>query len=146
MDVYAWVWLVLLLGFIILETMTAQLVALWFILGSAAAFFMALLDVPFVWQAAVFFAVSVAALLILRPLVRDKVAVKAVPTNADMVIGRVAVVTEDVDNDLAKGRAEANGLSWSARSLDGAILKKGTKATVYAIDGVKLILQQIKED
>ncbi|MEA4911661.1 MAG: NfeD family protein [Oscillospiraceae bacterium] len=146
MDIYAWVWLALLVGFIILEAATAQLVALWFIIGTAGGFLMALLHISFVWQVVVFVALSIISLLILRPMVKDKITTKAVPTNADMVIGRVAVITEDVDNDLGKGRAEANGLTWSARSLDGAVLKKGTKASVYAIDGVKLILKQFKED
>ncbi len=146
MDIYSWAWLVALVAFIVLETATAQLVSLWFIFGSALAFFASLLDIPFVWQIAVFVAVSVVSLLILRPMVKERVTTKAVPTNADMVIGRVAVVTEEVDNDRGKGRAEANGLTWTARSLDGSVIKKGTKTIVYAIDGVKLILQIIKED
>ena len=145
MDTYAWMWLIILVGFILLEALTAQLVSLWFIVGSAVAFFSSLVGLPIVWQVVLFIGVSILSLFIIRPMVKDKIAPRTVPTNADMAIGKIAVVAEDIDNELGKGRATLDGLTWTARSFDGSIIKKGTRVRVYSIDGVKLIVENIKE-
>ena len=66
---------------------------------------------------------------------------KTQPTNADRCIGETAMVTEDIDNIAGKGRVEVNGISWTARSSDGASFRKGELVTVERIEGVKLIVK-----
>lgn len=66
---------------------------------------------------------------------------KTQPTNADRCIGETAMVTEDIDNIAGKGRVEVNGISWTARSSDGANFRKGELVTVERIEGVKLIVK-----
>ena len=51
------------------------------------------------------------------------------------------MVTEDIDNIAGKGRVEVNGISWTARSSDGANFRKGELVTVERIEGVKLIVR-----
>ena len=48
---------------------------------------------------------------------------------------------EDIDNIAGKGRVEVNGISWTARSSDGANFRKGELVTVERIEGVKLIVK-----
>jgi membrane protein implicated in regulation of membrane protease activity len=134
------IWLCLTVFFIAVEALTSQLVSVWFIIGSMAAFAAAFAGLDVLWQAAVFFAVSVACLLLLRPIARKKAEVDNVPTNADRLIGGVGVVTATIDNTAGLGRVLIDGGEWMARSLTGERLAEKARVTVRAIEGVKLIV------
>lgn len=100
------IWLGLLVLFGILEAATVALVSLWFMAGSLAALIAALCGAGLPVQVGVFLVVSALLLACLRPLVRRYVTPRITATNADSVIGKVAVVTEAVDNIAAPGRRE----------------------------------------
>ena len=127
------VWICAAVLFGIFESLTAQLVSIWFVIGAVAALVSSLAGAEFYVQIIVFIAVSVLMLLITRPLVKKKLIVKSEPTNADRCIGKTATVTEE----------KVDGQIWTARSINSSIIKKGTNVTVEKIDGVKLI---VKED
>ena len=66
------------------------------------------------------------------------------PTNADMYIGKEAVVTEDINNLDAKGLVKVGGSIWSARTeVDNYTIPAGAHVTVIKIEGVKLIVRPI---
>ncbi len=134
------VWLALLVFFVILETATIGLVSLWFAAGALCALLSSYFTENIWLQTTVFLAVSAVTMVVLRPLARKYVFPKIVPTNADRAIGKQAVVTEDIDNLSSTGAAVVFGMAWTARSLDGAPIPKGTTVTVKRIDGVKLIV------
>lgn len=136
------VWICAAVLFGIFESLTAQLVSVWFVIGAVAALVSSLVGAEFYVQIIVFIAVSVLMLLITRPLVK-KLIVKSESTNADRCIGKTATVTEDIDNINATGQVKVDGQIWTARSINSSIIKKGTNVTVEKIDGVKLI---VKED
>lgn len=141
-----WVWLIAIIALIILEAATTQLVAIWFIAGALAALLLSIFSDSVVWQILVFAGVSLVTLFLLRPLAKRRMQTPVVPTNADMVIGKTAVVLETIDNVAAKGRVQVSGLDWSARSRDNIIIEKGSRVGVCAIEGVKLIVVPAKED
>ncbi|MDO4566119.1 MAG: NfeD family protein [Oscillospiraceae bacterium] len=141
-----WLWLLALVFFIILEAATVQMVAIWFMIGSVAAFVCSLLGLGIGWEIAVFIVVSGLSLVMLRPLIKKRVEAERIPTNADMVIGRVGVVSEEINNDEGKGRVRVMNLDWAAQALDGERIKKNAKVNVHAIDGVKLIVVPLKEE
>ncbi|MEG0913142.1 MAG: NfeD family protein [Oscillospiraceae bacterium] len=141
-----WVWLLVLVGLIILESVTVQLVAIWFVPGCIAAMVAVLCNLSAAWQLVLFVVFSGLSLLFIRPILAGKRDTRNIPTNADMVIGKTAVVIETIDNDQAKGRVKVSGLDWTARSYDKSVIEKGSKVGVCAIDGVKLIVIPIKED
>lgn len=138
------VWTALLIIFIIIEAATVQLVTVWFAAGSAGALIAALCHTPFYVQAAVFVLVSLAALIITRPLVKKVINVKKQPTNADRCIGQTGIVTERINNTDASGAVKINGLEWSARSSDGTVIEKDAVVKIESIEGAKLIVK--KED
>ena len=76
-----------------------------------------------------------------RPLVKKYVNSRSQPTNADMVIGKEALVTEDIDNVEATGAVSVGGKVWTARSDTGVSIKSGTVVNVLRIEGVKLIVE-----
>lgn len=145
-DVSIWIWLGVIIFFVILEAATVQLVAMWFIVGSVAAFICALLETDPLLQVGVFVVVSALFLLLLRPVVKKRAEVTSVPTNADMLIGRMAVVQLPIDNQLGAGRVAIEGENWAARSLDGTPCEEGARVIVRAIDGVKLIVSKMEEN
>ena len=76
------VWICAAVLFGIFESLTAQLVSVWFVIGAVAALVSSLAGAEFYVQIIVFIAVSVLMLLITRPLVKKKLIVKSEPTNA----------------------------------------------------------------
>lgn len=136
-----WVWVGLLALFIVVEACTAQLVTIWFAVGSFFALITSLATDSILAQATVFVAVSVVVLLFTRPLVKKTIDSKKQPTNADMFVGETGVVTEEVNNLLAKGQCKVKGSMWSAKSETDEIIPDGTQVTVIKIEGVKLIVR-----
>ncbi len=141
-----WVWLGLLVALLILEAVTVQLVAVWFMGGALAAMLGSLCGLNLFWQLILFVVFSGLSLVLLRPLLAARLKTHKVPTNADMVIGKAAVVIQTIDNDRSTGRVQVSGLGWAARSYDNSVIQPGAKVGVCAIDGVKLIVVPIKED
>lgn len=133
-------WLVAGIFFLIVEAVTPTLVSIWFALGAFTALIAAFIGAQLWIQILVFLVVSAAALIVTRPLAKKYLDSKHVATNADMVIGKEGVVTEEIDNINARGAASCMGKEWTARSLDDKVLSKGTKIKVHSIEGVKLIV------
>ena len=92
-----------------------------------------------------FVIVSVATLVLTRPLVKRYVDSRSVATNADRSIGRAAVVTERIDNLAATGAVKLDGVLWTAPrpdTDDAVAIEAGERVTVRAIEGVKLIVER----
>lgn len=134
------VWAAAIIGFAILEGITFQLVSIWFVFGSLAAFIASLLGASVTVQVIIWLVVSVLALAITRPIVKKKLTAKIQPTNADRYIGSDATVLETIDNARSVGQVKVDGKVWSARSLDGGIIEENTVVTVKKIEGVKLLV------
>ena len=136
-------WVVALVVFLIVEAVTAGLVSIWFVFGSLVALICAALRAAVWLQIFWFVIVSVATLVLTRPLVKRYVDSRSVATNADRSIGRAAVVTERIDNLAATGAVKLDGVVWTARSTDDAVaIETGERVTVRAIEGVKLIVER----
>lgn len=140
MEMMAIVWLAAIVLFGILESATVSLVSIWFLGGSLAAFVAALFHGPVWLQITLFFAVSIALLAALRPLVKKHLNPRLVRTNADSTLGKVGVVTETIDNLNAQGQVKVGSMYWTARSESGAVIPEGTAVTVQRIEGVKVIV------
>lgn len=134
------VWILLLLGFLILEGLTNLLVSIWFCVGSVAGLFTSLFVPDNIPLQVLFFGIfSLLTLLGLRPFVRKYLQMRYVPTNSDVNIGKLARVTKKISPEMP-GRAELGGKDWSAR-CDLADLRVGDWGEVIAIEGVTLVLQ-----
>ena len=133
-------WAVAVVAFVILELATVGLASIWFALGALSALVAALLHAPLWLQIVLFAVVSVATLLLTRPLAKKYINSKTMATNADRVIGRRAVVKERIDELAGTGAVLADGKMWSARTTDGSTVEPGDVVTVREIRGVKLIV------
>ena len=135
-----WLAAVIVLG--VVEAITVGLVTVWFAVGALAALISSLFGGPLWLQILLFIVVTAVTLVTTRPLVKKyfgKNSHKA--TNADMVIGKKAHVTEAIDNLMGTGAVKCMGKEWSARSENGEAIAKGETVTAVKIEGVKLIVK-----
>ena len=139
----ALVWAAAVVLFGILEAATVNLVSLWFIAGALASLVAALVGAPLWLQILLFFAVSIVLLAALRPLVKKYVAPRVIRTNADSLVGQEAVVTETIDNLNAQGQVKVNGMYWTARSTDSALISQGATVVIRSIQGVKVLVDPV---
>ncbi len=135
------VWLIAVVALLIIEGLAPGLVSIWFALGALAALLAALTGAPLWLQLLWFVVVSIAALCFTRPLAKKYINAKAVPTNADMLVGKECIVKETVDNIAGTGAVAVDGKVWSARMADEAKrAAPGEVVSVQRIEGVKLIV------
>jgi membrane protein implicated in regulation of membrane protease activity len=119
------------------------LTTIWFAGGALVAFIVSLFVDNIILEIILFLLVSFALLYFTRPLVIKHFNPKRTKTNYQGVIGKEAMVTITIDNMNATGQVIVDGQEWSARSLDGNVIEKGTKVKVEGISGVKLIVSII---
>ena len=132
-------WLIALVALAVLEGVTVTLVSLWFALGALAALITSFF-VDNIWvQFAVFLVVSLATLLVIRPLTRRYVTPSQVATNADRAVGAEGIVIQAIDNRKAQGQVTVSGAVWTARSESEEVIPQGAQVRVLRIEGVKLI-------
>lgn len=136
------IWAVAIVVFAVLEGVTVQLVSVWFVIGAIAALIAALCGAGFITQIIFFAAVSLAALILTRPLVKKYIKPKIQSTNADRCIGAEAIVTVRIDNLAATGQVKVKGTHWSARSETGETIEVGEIVKVNKIEGVKVIVSK----
>ena len=140
-------WLVLMVFFLILEAMIPGLVSIWFAGGALIAFFLGLIGAPVWLQILVFLLASLLFILSLRPLSRNHFNKDRTKTNAQRVVGKRAVVKEEIENLAAKGLVTVDGLDWTARTqTDTEVIRAGETVEVLRIEGVKLIVKRADED
>ena len=137
------VWLTAMIALLIVEAIVPGLVSIWFAIGAFAALISALLGAPLWLQVVWFLAVSVATLVLTRPLAQRYVNSRVQPTNADALIGRDCVVTENIDNLAGTGAVKIDGKVWTARAEnENGRYAKGDVVKAVKIEGVKLIVRQ----
>ena len=136
------IWLIAMVILLVVEAMVPGLISIWFAIGSLAALISALFHAPVWLQLVWFFAISILTLVLTRPFVKKYVNSRVTPTNADVVIGKDAVVTERIDNLHAQGAVMLDGKVWTARTeKEQVTVEAGETVRVLRIEGVKLIVE-----
>lgn len=137
-------WLIISAILIVIEIITLGLTTIWFVAGALIAALAAYLGLGVIGQWILFFIVSVVLLALTRPLAIKHLNDKTVRTNADSLIGEIAIVTQEIDNIAGKGAAKIQGEEWTARSTKNEeTIEKGAKVQILEISGVKLIVSKI---
>lgn len=145
MNIWAIIWLVLIVVFFVMEAATVQLISTWFAVGSLAAMIVALLGGELWLQILVFLTVSCVLLALLWPMVRKHLKPKLVATNADALVGRVCAVTEDID-PMEGGRVKLGDVTWSARTETEEPIPAGSHVKILRIQGAKVIVEAVKKE
>ena len=140
MNLFAIIWLALMVLFLVVEGATVVMASLWFAFGALAAMVASILGAAVWLQIVVFFIVSAALLACLRPMVKKHFTPKLSATNVDAVIGARGYVTSDIDNVSATGSVKLGAMEWTARSATGESIPAGTMVHVEHIEGVKVFV------
>lgn len=135
------VWGTVMVVTIVAEIATTQMISIWFSCASLVSLVLACFNAPRWAQFCVFVAMTALLLILTRPIVK-KLKKQYVRTNADMNIGKTAIVTETIHNELSQGRATIGGVSWKAVSADGNVIEKDETVTILDIEGAKLIVSR----
>ncbi len=133
-------WVTAFIVFAVSEAISVRLIAIWFAIGSIAAFIAALMDMSFWMQIVVFFICSFLLLVLTKPLTKRFINQNCEGSNADCLIGKIGIVIEMIDNQRARGRVSVNGAEWAARSCDDTVIAVDEKVTIESIDGVKVMV------
>ena len=140
-------WLAAIVILIGIEVNTMALTTIWFAGGALAAFFAAVLGCSLNVQLMIFLIVSCILLYATKLFAVKYFNKGTVQTNVAELIGKKAKVTETIDNQISKGAAVVNGQEWTARAEDETqVIAEGTFVQIKEIQGVKLIVEPIKEE
>ena len=131
---------------LVIEIGTMGLTTIWFAGGALAAFIMGIIGFGTGVQIAVFSIVSIVLLVSTRPIALKYFNKERQKTNAESLIGKQALVLEEVDTLHNKGVVEVNGQEWSAKTEEpSGVIAKNTVVTIEGIQGVKLIIKEKEE-
>lgn len=139
----ALIWLGILAVLLIIEAITAGLTTIWFAGGALIAAVACYAGVGLTAQILIFLCVSLVLLIFTRPLAVKVLNKETLQTNANSLIGKKAVVIQDIDNLAQSGQVRINDIEWTARSVDdGQKISKDTVVTIKEIRGVKLMVEE----
>ncbi len=136
-------WLILFIILALFELATTNLVSIWFAIGALITTFVSLINDNLMLNLAVFTISSLILLILTKKFVKKIKNKEIVPTNLDLVIGKIGTVTEDILKDEI-GEVKVLGKKWSAYS--NKEIKKDSKVKILSINGVKLKVEEIKEN
>ena len=77
-------------------------------------------------------------------MVNKFVNTKTIPTNAFSIIGKTALVVQEINPIKETGQIKINGEVWSAISENGQIIPKDSEVEIASISGVKAIVSLVK--
>lgn len=140
-------WLVALVVFIGVEIVTMGLTTIWFAGGALAAVIATGFGAPFIVQIVLCLIVSVVFLYFTRPVAVRYFNKDRIRTNAESLVGKQAIVVSEINNLQGIGQVTVGGMEWMARTTeDGLALQAGSVVDIVAINGVKLIVEERKEE
>ena len=132
------VWLILAIGFFVIEGMTVALVSVWFAVGAVAALIASAFTSSWLTQILIFLVVSAIVMASLRPYALKRVKSRAISTNAQSNVGKTAEVITPITPERP-GRVRLEGVDWNARSAQS--LPAGRLCRVTALDGTTLTVE-----
>ena len=141
------IWLAVLFVCIVVEVGTLGLATIWFAGGALVAAILAMINAPLWAQVIAFFLVSILLLIFTRPVAVRYFNKNRAKTNIDSLMGKEAIVVSEIDNLQGIGRVQVDGKEWTARTIaNGITIPVGTVVIVNKIDGVKLLVEERKEE
>lgn len=109
---YIWFGIVALLSLI--EIITVDLVALWFIISGIIVIFLSVYIESFLIQFILFILIGIIPLIFLRPYVKKYLTKIKIKNNMNSLINKVGIVTKEVNE--SEGEIELNNNIWPVRA------------------------------
>ena len=135
-------WGILIIVSLIVELATDELTIIWGTIGGVFSFLAALLHADVWLQLLIFVVFTTLTIIISRPIIKKYAKKEIIRTNADRLIGMVAVVSEPFKNNEV-GKVTVNGQTWRATSTSSEAFFEGEKVQVEGLSGTKVIVSKI---
>ncbi len=140
----AWIiWAVVTLVALLIEVLTLGFAVICFAIGALVACLVAFVGGDMMWQLAAFSVTTIVALIVVRPFIIRYLAKSKskVETNAQALVGRRAVVTQDIRDGV--GRVRVDGDDWKAETeCETDVLLVGDRVEVVRVESVILIVKR----
>ena len=147
MSIPMWItWLIVAAFCFIAEIITVGFFVFWLGIGALLSMLLSFVTDSIVLQIGVWVIASTLMIIFTKPLVNKYLKTKTIPTNVYTILGKKALVTEEINNALSKGQIKVDSDVWSAKSIDNTIIPEGTIVEISKIEGVKTVVKTITED
>ena len=138
-------WLIAAGVFFIGEIITTGFLVFWLGVASLIAMIVSFFTSNIIIQMTVFIISSVILILSTKPFVKKFMEKEILITNAFSLIGKKALVIQEIDNIKGTGQVKVGGETWSAICESDTIIPVDAEVKILKIEGVKAIVQPIKE-
>ena len=141
-----YIWLILAGLFLIIEAMTAGFLVFWLSIGSLFAMITSFFTDNILVQTTVFVISSTIMIFATKPFVKKFTQVKSpIKTNVYSIIGKTAIVTQEINSIHSTGQIKVDGEVWSAiGENDSSVIPKDSEVKILEVKGVKAIVTPIK--
>lgn len=139
------IWIAIALILVFIEIITVGFAAICLSIGAAGAAISSFFTDSLIWQISVFAFFTLISFIYVRPfMLKVMTKKKDVPkSGVEALIGRTAIVEEDIKPDLSSGRVTIDGDSWKAVSIDGEYIGKNEKVEVISINSIILTVKKV---
>lgn len=138
-------WGILIIVSIVVELLTDELTIIWGTVGAIFALISAIFKAPIWLQLIIFIVCTIGFILLFRPIIKKHRKKEVIHTNADRLIGMVAIVSEEFKNGEV-GKAIVNNQIWRAVSVSNETFYEGEKVQVEGLSGTKIIVSKINNE
>ena len=145
------IWLIVIIGFLIIEIFTTTFISICFSLAGIVSLVLYFLGVGLVGQL-IGYAVSLALILyFIIPLLRKMTKIKSdgsrpsVKTNLDLIIGEIGVCLERITL-IRDGIVKVEGKEWTAKVIDDIVIEAGDPVLIKEIQGSKVIVAKTNKE
>jgi len=140
-----WIWICIIVGTIILEVITLDVVSIWFTIGAIVPLILSATNACG-WEIQVILFIAISAVLILS---LRKITIKFLfknsneKTNMDAIIGKTYRMLERADFETL-GSIKINGVIWSVEPIKSEAIEKDEIVEVVKVVGNKLQVKKVE--
>ena len=138
------IWLIASGVFFIIEIITVGFLMFWLAIASLITMVVSFFTTNIIIQTAVFVISSGILIFATKPFVEKLTKKDSVQTNVYSIIGKKAIVIEDIDWNKGTGQIKVGGEVWSAKTNEQIDIPKDSEVEVVDIDGVKAFVKPLK--
>ncbi len=136
-------WLIAAGIFFVGEIFTVGFLLFWFGIASLITMFVSFFTSNIIIQMSIFLVTSTILILSTKPLINKFMNHKTITTNFSSLIGKDAIVVQEIDNLKGTGQIKVNGEMWTALCETNEIIPIGSEVEIIKIEGVKTIIKPI---
>ena len=139
------VWLIIAGVCLVIEIMTVGFLVFWFAVGALFAMITSFFTSNIIIQTAVFVISSTILIFATKPFVKKFANNSSqIKTNVYSIVGKTAIVTEDINSINSTGQIKVGGEVWSAIGINDMNITKGSEVEILEVKGVKVVVAPVK--